>query len=167
MSRKSKSRDVKRSRSVRYRKIIIPDTIQLYNAVTGDPIKDSTGTLTFKEFMDRIFRNPVWMQNWKAGLAMKSIRKSLKEGLERKLEVAEVAAGAETVDELAARRTAAHRYMIVADDDWAILEQCAKEPKMLIPQTGGTIDGFAVPPEFADQILPFQLAIIDAKHDDT
>lgn len=140
MSRRSKHRD-RRKVSVPHKKIVFPETLRFKNPRTGEPIVDNNAELTFEGFLHKLFQNPVWSKDWKAGLAQRSIRKAYKEAQDAKKD-----------------------HMLVTEEDWGFLEACAKTPQVLQP--GGLIEGFGYAPEFSDQVLTMQLAVIDATRED-
>ena len=123
-----------------HRRINVPDTLDLIDPETELPMKD--GTLTFWQFLDRVFGNPGWNETYKHGMAMAAIRKAARR----------------------ARRDGDSAFL-VTDADFELLKGFVENPKYLFAATGTVVIGFGFAPGFADQILPFQLTIIDAPRD--
>lgn len=123
-----------------HRRIDIPADIEFVDNETEEPIKD--GKLSFWQFLDRVFGNPGWNESYKHGMAMAAIRKAARR----------------------ARRDGDSAFL-VADGDYELLKGFVENPKYLIPGTSTLIPGFGYQPMFADQIVPFQLVIIDAPRD--
>lgn len=95
-------------------------------------------TLTFCKFLERVFQNPLWNESWKHGQAQ--------------LAISQLAQQAEEKSE---------ESFVVSEEDWAFLEKATKFPQTAMA-SGHTIPGFGYIPSIARQIVPLQLAVIEA-----
>lgn len=125
------------------RRIVIPAPIQLVDPGSGQPGAGPHGMLDFAGFIAKLWSNPLWNESWKHGLAQQSISRALKEAIAKNEEV-----------------------LILAEEDWEFLVAAAKNPRsaMLIIDVGMQImPGIGYLPSVAGQIVPMQLAIINAE----
>lgn len=121
------------------KKITIPAPIHFTDPATGAPIDSPDGTLDFAAFMAKLNSNPLWSETWQAGMAQRSINEALK---------------------------TANGHLTISEEDWKFLEQAAKQPRTMIFGMGGqsgVIPGLGFHPSLSGQIVPFQLAIINAE----
>jgi hypothetical protein len=125
------------------RKIIIPAPIQIVDPESGQQIPAPQGILDFASFLTKLFTNPLWNESWKHGLAQQSIMRSFKE--------------------TSAKNEAS---FLLAEDDWEFLSTAAKTPRTSVLIAGAgmqVIAGFGFLPSVAGQIVPMQLAVINAE----
>lgn len=96
-------------------------------------------TIRFRDFLERVFMNPVWMESWKHGRAQLAITQALEQAVER---------GEDT--------------FIVAEEDFKILDGAVKTPASVLA-SGAVIKGFGYLPQYARYIVPLSNAVIDAE----
>lgn len=125
------------------RKILIPSSVSIIDP--GVPDGTNRITITFYDFLERVFNNPIWNESWKHGLAQKAIWESME-----KAKSAPVKKEGDT------------RSFVIAEEDWALLENACKFPKCIGPG-GVTVPGFGYIPVVARHIIPLQMAIIEAE----
>ncbi len=124
------------------KKITIPAAIQLVDPSTGAMLPPPDGILTFEAFLDKLMTNPLWGEHWKAAMAQQSIRaafKALPDG---------------------------QHDLSISEDDWVFLDTAAKQPRMTVYLAGGgatVISGLGLHPSLAGQVVPMQLAVINAE----
>lgn len=125
------------------RKITIPSPIQFLDPETDQPAQGPQSLLDFASFVSKLWANPLWNESWRHGMAQRSIASALK---------AAPAAGEST--------------LLIAGEDWEFLATAAKNPRtsVLIAGMGMQIvPGIGYLPSVAGQLVPMQLAIIDAE----
>lgn len=125
------------------RKIKIIDPIHLTNPGTGLHETGPNSVLGFGDFLAKIYCHPMWNDSWKHGLAQRSISRAYKEAVD----------GGATA-------------FIIADEDWQFLVEAAKNPRTAILIAGAgmqIVPGIGYLPNMAAQILPMQLAVIEAE----
>jgi hypothetical protein len=124
------------------RRIKIPEPIHFKDLLTGLPIPGAIGTLDFQGFLIKLFANPLWNESWKHGQAQQSITRAYQDAVSKK---------EGTFD--------------IAEEDWTFLVNAAKTPKTAVFTEAGiqVITGFLYSPTMAAQILPMQLAVINAE----
>jgi len=120
------------------KKITIPPAIQLIDPNTGVPVEPPTGTLDFQTFILKLFGNPLWVESALAAVAQRSINAAL---------------------------ATADGHLTISEEDWKFLEAAAKNPRLMVMGAGGSqvIPGLGFHPSLAGQVVPFQLAIINAE----
>lgn len=121
------------------RKITFPAAVQLVDPERGQPIEGPEGTLTFENFIAKLFANPLWNESWKHGMAQQSIARALKEGV---------------------------GSIVIAEEDWDYLSAAAKNPRTVLFVAGAGMQiqpGLGYHPSIAGQVVPMQLAIINAE----
>ena len=120
------------------KRIAIPDPIRLVDPTTGLPLEAPEATLNFAAFMAKINSNPLWAETLQAAMAQRSINAAL---------------------------ASANGHLTISEEDWKFLETAAKTPKTMIvsPQGSGVVPGLGFHPSLAGQLVPFQLAIINAE----
>lgn len=96
-------------------------------------------TVRFRDFLERVFTNPVWMENWKHGRAQLAITQAVDQALERGEDV-----------------------FVVAEEDYKILDGAVKTPASVLA-SGAVIKGFGYLPQYARYLVPLSNAIIDAE----
>jgi hypothetical protein len=120
------------------KKITIPAPIKFVDPASGVPLEASDATLDFTVFMAKLNSNPLWAETFQAAMAQRSITAAL---------------------------ATANGHLTISEEDWKFLEMAAKNPKTMI-MTGsgsGVIPGLGFHPSLAGQVVPFQLAIINAE----
>ena len=115
------------------RKIKIPPPVDIIDG--GKAVQ----AVTFKDFLERVFTNPMWMETWKHGRAQLSITQSFDQAVER-----------------------SEDFFVVSEEDWNFLDTAAKAPLSAGP-SGAVIKGFGYLPQFARYIVPLTNAIIEAE----
>jgi len=120
------------------KKITILPPIRFVDPTTGLPVEHDEGLLTFEAFMAKLNSNPLWAESWQASMAQRSIGEALK---------------------------SAKTHLVIAEEDWKFLETAAKTPRTMIigPGGSGVIAGLGFHPSLAGQVVPMQLAIIEAE----
>ena len=120
------------------KKIVIPPPISFTDPITGAPVQAPDGQLDFPGFLARLNTNPLWAESWQAAMAQRSINAAMKE---------------------------ANGHLTISEEDWKFLEAAAKNPRTMVNGPGGTavITGLGFVPSLSGQIVPFQLAIINAE----
>jgi hypothetical protein len=120
------------------KKITIPVPIQFTDPATGVAIETPDGTLDFATFIGKLQANPLWAETWQAALAQRAINAAMKD---------------------------ANGHLTISEEDWKFLETAAKQPRMMFmgPQGSGVIPGLGLHPSLSGQVVPFQLAIINAE----
>lgn len=119
------------------RTIQIPADVVIIDAITKEPIGV---TLTFRFFMEGVFKNPSWNETWKNILAQKSISEALDKAEESKASV-----------------------MTISEEDWALAEKCIQNPRATDDVTGEVKPGFGFKAQFARQLSTMGEAIIKAE----
>ena len=125
------------------RKIVFPESVQLLDPDSGQPLAGPEGLLDFTSFLRKLFNNPLWNESWKQGMAQRSIAQAVKEAI-------------------AEKRPA----VLIAEEDWEFLATAAKTPRSAVFVAGmgmQVISGFGYHPAVAGQLIPMQLAIINAE----
>jgi hypothetical protein len=120
------------------KKIIIPAPIQFIDPTTGAPSDSPDGKLDFATFIAKLNTNPLWAETFQAAMAQRSI---------------------------SAAMSTANGHLTISEEDWKFLETAAKTPRTMFlgPNGSGVITGLGYHPGLAGQIVPFQLAIINAE----
>lgn len=121
------------------KKIVIPPPIHLLHPETGAPVEGPEGLFDFGSFLNKLNSNPLWVESWQAGMAQRSIG--------------------------AAFTSAKEGHFVISEEDWKFLETAAKNPRMMLLGAGqsAVIPGLGIHPSLAGQVIPFQLAIINAE----
>jgi hypothetical protein len=125
------------------RKITIPSPIQIIDPESGQSVPAPQGVLDFQAFLTKLFSNPLWNESWKHGMAQQSISRALKEATAKN-----------------------EPTLMVAEEDWEFLATAAKNPRTAVLIAGAgmqVISGFGYLPSVAGQIVPMQLAVINAE----
>jgi hypothetical protein len=125
------------------RKIVFPEPVQIRDPDSGQALTGPEGLLDFASFLRKLFTNPLWNESWKQGMAQRSIAQAVKEA---------VAGKAST--------------LLIAEEDWEFLVTAAKTPRTAVLVAGmgmQIIPGFGYLPSIAGQLVPMQLAIINAE----
>jgi len=117
------------------RKIAIPKSIDVLDPENGKAVQ----TIAFRSFLERVFTNPIWMENWKHGRAQLAITQSLDQAIER-----------------------GESVFVVTEEDWLVLESAVKTPTSALP-SGGVIKGFGYLPQYARYIVPLSDVVIEAE----
>jgi hypothetical protein len=126
------------------RYITVPESKVLINPQTKEPLKDSEGKneapMTFKNFIQRLMFNPKWTESYQNIRTADAITKAVD-----KLEDGKV--------------------LVLAEEDWAKLDDAAQNPKQIIVTPFGpqAQPGYGYHPTIAPQLLPFIEAIVEAK----
>jgi hypothetical protein len=120
------------------KKIVIPPPIQFVEPTTGEAIESPDGKLDFATFLAKINANPLWAETWQAAMAQRSISQAMK---------------------------AANGHLTISEEDWKFLETAAKNPRTMVmgPGGSGVVPGLGFHPALSGQVVPFQLAIINAE----
>ena len=120
------------------KKITILAPIKFTDPSTGAPIETPDGLLDFASFMAKLNANPLWAETWQAASAQRSINAAMKD---------------------------ANGHLTISEEDWKFLETAAKQPRTMVmsQQGSGVIPGLGFHPSLAGQVVPFQLAIINAE----
>lgn len=125
------------------RKIVLPEPVQIVDPDTDKPLPGPEGLLDFPNFLKKVFSNPLWNESWKHGLAQRSIAQAVKDAVSKK-----------------------EPAFVIAEEDWEFLSTAVKAPRsaMLLAGVGmQVVPGFGYLPTVAGQIIPLQLAIINAE----
>ena len=120
------------------KKIVIPPPIQFIEPSTGAVLEGDDNKLSFDGFVARLNSNPMWGESWQAGMAQRSIAQAMK---------------------------TANGHLMISEEDWKFLETAAKNPRTMLmgPGGSGVVPGLGFHPALSGQIVPFQLAIINAE----
>jgi hypothetical protein len=120
------------------KKITIPAPIKFVDPSSGEPLESPDATLAFAAFIAKLNSNPLWAETFQAALAQRSISAAL---------------------------ATANGHLTISEEDWKFLETAARTPKTMIvsPQGSGVVPGLGFHPSLAGQVVPFQLAIINAE----
>jgi hypothetical protein len=125
------------------RRIPILGPIELVDPDTGQPAQGPQAVLDFKGFLQKLFANPLWNESWKHGLAQQSISNALQMAMAKN-----------------------EPCFVIADEDWEFLNAAAKHPRTTAFVVGAglqVISGLGYHPSVAGQIVPMQLAVINAE----
>ena len=120
------------------RLIIIPAPIAFVDPETQIPVQGPQSKLDFAGFLAKLWTNPMWNESWQHGLAQRSIATAFK-----------------------AASAAGEGSFLIAGEDWELLAMAAKTPRTVA--AGQIVPGIGYMPAFASQVLPMQLAIINAE----
>jgi hypothetical protein len=96
-------------------------------------------TISFRDFMERVFTNPMWMDNWKHGRAQLAISQSLAQAIER-----------------------GEDFFVVSEEDWHFLDMAVKTP-LSARNDGSVLKGFGYLPQYTRYVVPLSNAIIEAE----
>ena len=120
------------------KKITIPAPIKFVDPATGAVIDTPDGTFDFAAFMGKLNSNPLWAETFQAAMAQRSINAAM---------------------------STANGHLTISEEDWKFLETAARAPKTMIvgPNGSGVIAGLGFHPSLSGQVVPFQLAIINAE----
>jgi hypothetical protein len=120
------------------KKITIPAPIQFTDPASGALIETPDGTLDFAAFIGKLQANPLWAETWQAAVAQRAINAAMKD---------------------------ANGHLTISEEDWKFLETAAKQPRTMVmsQQGSGVIPGLGFHPSLSGQVVPFQLAIINAE----
>jgi len=114
----------------------IPAPTRLLNR--GQEIEGDNGRFDTAELLEKVYDHPKWMQGYKAMVAMAAI----KAAWSRRMET----------------------YWALADSDHVELADALRKPAQVLMTEQGprVVPGWAMHPRFADQVLPYIRAILEA-----
>lgn len=96
-------------------------------------------SVSFRDFLEHVFTNPVWMENWKHGRAQLAITQSFDQAVER-----------------------GDDFFVVPEEDWQVLDGAVKTP-FSAHADGGVLKGFGYLPQYTRYVVPLSNAIIEAE----
>jgi hypothetical protein len=114
-------------------KITIPKPVDIFD--NGKVVL----SISFHDFLERVFTNPVWMESWKSGRAQLAITQSFDQAVER-----------------------GEGFFVLTEEDWKVLDGAVKTP-LSARQDGGVLKGFGYLPQYTRYVVPLSNAIIDAE----
>lgn len=120
------------------RKITIPSPVQLVDPATGAPVEPPNGLLDFRTFIVKLYGNPLWAESVLAAVAQRAIDAAL---------------------------ATANGHLTISEEDWKFLDAAAKNPRTMVMGANGSvvIAGLSFHPSLSGQVVPFQLAVINAE----
>jgi hypothetical protein len=120
------------------KKITIPAPIKFVDPASGTLLEAPDATLDFAAFIGKLNSNPLWAETFQAAMAQRSITAAM---------------------------ATANGHLTISEEDWKFLETAAKNPRTMIMSGSGSgvMPGLGFHPSLAGQVVPFQLAIINAE----